>query len=93
MRPDPLDHLDCPLPLARAARTGATRPTSLRVDAGPNAPLLVRLVRYPFALPTGSGVREATLRSAVGNRPRALAPRVSTVEVLADAGATKKVRP
>jgi hypothetical protein len=93
VRPDPLDHLDRPLPLARAARTGDTRAPATRVDTGPNAPLLIRLVRYPFALSPVKLVRGTPLRSAVGNRPRAWAPRVSTVEVLADAGTTPKVRP
>ncbi len=111
-RPEPAD----PVPPRdqKALRTAATRVSNKRVTAGPNAPQLIRLVRYPFALattrpkrstfleprpttepraPLGHPMREAsavrgTLASsresvaALMDRPRAFAPRTSSVAVV-----------
>ncbi len=40
-----------------------TRPSRKKVEAGPNAPQLIRLVRYPFALATGRPKRQVVLEA------------------------------
>lgn len=40
------------LPEPRASRGGQVRLARPRVEAGPNSPLLVRLIRHPYALDT-----------------------------------------
>lgn len=57
-RPEPTS----PLPdRERSTRTGATRNTRGLADPKPNAPQLIRLVRYPFALDTVRPTRQTFL--------------------------------
>ncbi len=55
----------CPVP-ARDERELLkidTRPSRKKVEAGPNAPQLIRLVRYPFALSTARVKRQVVLQA------------------------------
>ncbi len=42
----------------RAVRTGDTKVSAVRVNAGPNTPKLIRLRQHPFALDTARPVRD-----------------------------------
>lgn len=59
-RDRPLDR-PCPVPARDAAelRTVTVRMVTRLAEARPNAPLLIRLVRHPYALPVGRGKRVA----------------------------------
>ena len=59
-RDRPLDR-PCPVPARDAAelRTTTVRMVTRLAEARPNAPLLIRLVRHPYALAVGRGKRVA----------------------------------
>ncbi|MES2639014.1 MAG: hypothetical protein V4850_06010 [Myxococcota bacterium] len=52
-RPDPVPARD-----KQGARAPVQRDTTHVASCRPNAPLLIRIVRYPFALPTTRGTRQ-----------------------------------
>ncbi|MBM4392942.1 MAG: hypothetical protein FJ090_17590 [Deltaproteobacteria bacterium] len=53
----------CPVPARDEKELSKldTRPSRKKVEAGPNAPQLIRLVRYPFALSTVRPTRQLVL--------------------------------
>ncbi|MBM4366086.1 MAG: hypothetical protein FJ102_07710 [Deltaproteobacteria bacterium] len=73
-RPSP----PCPVPARDEKELSKidTRPSRKRVEAGPNAPQLIRLVRYPFALATVRPRRQVVLeaRRSAEARAEARAP-------------------
>ncbi len=56
----------------RAVRTGATRSARRTAQPEPNAPLLIRLVRYPYALSRGAPVRLPGVDLKSGERAKAV---------------------
>jgi hypothetical protein len=68
-----------------AAMVVVRRPSRL-ADAGPNAPLLMRIVRYPYALAAGRPARRAYRGApdAIGFRPRAFSLHASRFVRLPD---------
>lgn len=62
------------------------RRSSKIVTAGPNAPLLMRIVRHPYALPAGRPARRVyrSAPDAVGHRPTPFTVRPSRFPRLPD---------